>query len=285
MTELLKQIGLSRTKWAIVSFVGIVWVAVIIASGAGWNPFSIKWSFTNRGAFGDSFAPISTMMALVAALGAIGAYQIQSNEVTRIRIREEELDRITQSDRARSVSRQEILDQQAERQNFETTFFQLLKNLRELVAGLDLSNKTTGEYIRGHDVFRIILQRFTEAVGSDNNVRKVSKTWKHFSYHFKYDINHYFRTLYHVVKFVDRADIDDKYFYIQILRASLSEGELALLALNCDYGEGREKFKELVEKYALLHNLSDKEIKHWKLRLKFKKGAFERQADPFFEKF
>ncbi|WP_301750750.1 putative phage abortive infection protein [uncultured Erythrobacter sp.] len=276
MIELIKQIGLTKKQWWLIALGALGWIATIVASGLGWNPFPVNWSFTNSGAFGDSFAPISALMALIAALGAVGAYKIQSSEIARIRAREEEFDKIAQSDRARAISRQELLDRQTQKQIFENTFFQLLKSHRDLVNGLDLTERETGRQHQGHDVFRLMIEKFKEILNGDRTVKNVARVWESFSEHFRYDINHYFRMMYHIVKYIDNSEIEDKYLYIQILRASLSEGEIALLALSCDYGEGRQKFKVLVEKYALLHNLSEHEIRFWKLRSKYSKSAFSR---------
>ena len=262
--------------WQVVwiGFFVFLWIVVIVASGNGWNPFSADWDFSNVGSFGDSFGPLSALMALIAAVGAIAAYRVQSEEITRIRAREAEQDKILQSDRARAISRQESLDRQSEMQVFESTFFQLLKTHRDLVTGLDLVSSEGEKKAEGHDVFRTMLIEFKQKLDGDNRVQNVKEIWGHFSNHFKNDINHYFRLLYHIVRFIDGSQQPNKYFYIQILRASLSDAEISLLALNCDYGEGREKFKGLVEKYALLHNLSEKEIKYWKLRKKYESGAF-----------
>jgi hypothetical protein len=45
--------------------------------------------------------------------------------------------------------------------------------------------------------------------------------------------------------------------YMNLLRAQLSVNELALPFYNCLSDLGRKKFKDLVEEFALLENLSD----------------------------
>ena len=81
--------------------------------------------------------------------------------------------------------------------------------------------------------------------------------------------------MYHIVNFVESSEIENKYFYVRILRASLSDSELTLLALNCAYGEGREKFKRLVEDYSLLHNFSPELKARWKHEDVFEDSAFD----------
>jgi hypothetical protein len=79
-------------------------------------------------------------------------------------------------------------------------------------------------------------------------------------------LGHYFRNLFHLVKFVDeytgfdsldsnKEIFDIKYKYIRLVRAQLSNNELFLLALNSitDFGE---EFVPFIEKYKLLKNIS-----------------------------
>ncbi len=72
-------------------------------------------------------------------------------------------------------------------------------------------------------------------------------------------LGHYFRNLYHIVKYIDDdkslKTFDLKYKYAKILRAQLSAPEINLIALNglTYYGEG---FKPLIDKYRLLKNMN-----------------------------
>ncbi|AKQ40915.2 Abortive phage resistance protein abiP [Aurantiacibacter atlanticus] len=100
------------------------------------------------------------------------------------------------------------------------------------------------------------------------------RSWEKTYEKYQNDLGHYFRFLYHLVRYVDRSATDEKHFYIQILRATLSESELILIAVNCCYGEGRDKFKKLVEDHALLHNLSEKAQREFDLGKMMGSGAF-----------
>lgn len=72
---------------------------------------------------------------------------------------------------------------------------------------------------------------------------------------------HYFRHLYHMVKYVHCATISDKKKYIGILRAQLSVYEHVLLYYNAlantdfEEGTGKSKFQLLIEEYELMHNV------------------------------
>ncbi len=77
-------------------------------------------------------------------------------------------------------------------------------------------------------------------------------------------LGHYFRNLFHFIKFVDeykgfdlsytQNEIQDlKYKYIRLTRAQLSDNELILLALNSITEQG-EAFIPLIERFKLLKN-------------------------------
>lgn len=235
---------------ALVAFFAI-WISFVVLSGLGWNPLNADWNFTNSGAFGDSFGPLSALMASVAAISAIATYRAQSKELERIRRREA------------------ANDKAAEKAEFERTFFQLLDHHRQIVASIDLEG--SGSQRVGQDAFRSMLYMLKNnlSVGLEASWTKTFEKYKN-------DLGHYFRFLYHVVKFVDQNQVENKYFYIQIVRATLSESELVLIGVNCAYGEGVEKFKGLVEKYALLHNLSEEARGTYLFYNMFALAAFDR---------
>lgn len=71
-------------------------------------------------------------------------------------------------------------------------------------------------------------------------------------------LDHYFRYLYRILKYVDESDLiteDERYGYTAILRAQISVYELLVLFFNGLTENGRPKFKPLIEKYAFFNNL------------------------------
>jgi hypothetical protein len=243
-----------RQSWTAFALLA-AWLGVIWASGLGYSIFGLQWNFSNTGAFGDSFGPLSAAMASVAALSAIGAYRSQQLELQR------------------QQQRQTEDDQRSRRSEFEGTFFRLLEAFRSIVVDTDV-HKGGALSKEGRDAFRAILSRFQNDVARTTSHQNA---WNMVSAYYRNDLNHYFRFLYHIVKFVDQSEGVDPYFYIQLLRALLSEAELVLLGLNCAYGEGAEKFKPLIEKYALLHSVSQKAKGEWGFDKLFAASAFERQ--------
>lgn len=247
------MVNLNRKHKILTFTILFVWISVVIISGRGYSLFGWSWNFTNTGAFGDSFGPISAFMASLAALSAIGAYKSQQSEIQR------------------QKDREVVDDERAEKKEFEATFFRLLDAFRAIVSETDILG-AEGNNRQARDAFKAMLVKFQRDVASTHTDRAA---WSKTSAYYRNDLNHYFRFLYHLIVFVDRSDQIDRYFYIRFVRALLSEAELTLIALNCAHGEGTEKFKPLVEKYALLHNLSQTARTKWKIVDYYEPAAFD----------
>ena len=92
----------------------------------------------------------------------------------------------------------------------------------------------------------------------------------------KAGLGHYFRTVYRIIRLVDETELDfeDKYKYVSILRAQLSDYEMLWLFYNCLCEYGQDKFKPLVEEYAFFKNLPKHEIHNQFLLEGYNKSAF-----------
>lgn len=88
-------------------------------------------------------------------------------------------------------------------------------------------------------------------------------------------IGHYYRNLYNIVRFVKDSDIDDKWFYIRVVRAQLSVYELSLLFYNCLSVHGKGS-KPLVEEFTLLKTIDDRDLIVPTDRQYFNPTAFDR---------
>lgn len=92
------------------------------------------------------------------------------------------------------------------------------------------------------------------------------------------DLDNYFRLLYRIFKSIDDMDKlsrDEKYEYCCIVRATLSRYELLVLFYNCLSSNGVEKFKPLVERYAIFNNLRTDELGRAEHRGLYKNSAYE----------
>ena len=91
---------------------------------------------------------------------------------------------------------------------------------------------------------------------SENDLGHIKEAYQVFYRGAQASVAHYFRNLYHTIKFVKSSDIGDKRRYTSLVRAQLSAYELTLLFYNglSVFGEG---FKPLIEEFGLLEHLDD----------------------------
>jgi hypothetical protein len=80
--------------------------------------------------------------------------------------------------------------------------------------------------------------------------------YDHFYYLYLSDLGHYFRNLYHIVRFAEKSELSKikTQKFVKILRAQLSNYEILMLAYNGVHEKGK-KFYRLLEEYELLKNL------------------------------
>lgn len=201
---------------------------------------------------------------------------------------------LIQSQKELSLTREEIkksteaLQEQAQtqsRQRFEGTFFQLLSLHQEIVKSIDLYNSDTKHSMSGRDCFSVFYERFKKQFNttlyylinpsektpglaldiynlpSDKvkefqpKIETINSAYLEFYDKNQAEIGHYFRSLYNIAKFIHTSDIEDKRLYSNLLRAQLSVNEMALIFYNCLSDLGCEKFKPLIEEYALLKGI------------------------------
>jgi len=173
-------------------------------------------------------------------------------------------------------------------QKFENTFFQLLSLFNSIVNSLDIRNrKTLAVTTSGRDCFVVFYRRLANHLNSiiygeasamkdlseATAVQTVEAYDKLYSED-KSDMSHYFRTIYHIIKFVDKSEIENKKQYISIARAQLSSYEQILIFYNCLHENGNEKFKPLIEKYALFKNIDSSLLVNQKHLKEYANGAY-----------
>ena len=168
-------------------------------------------------------------------------------------------------------------NQTLRKQRFENTFFQLLTLHHQIVNGMDVRSSGGPVIKQGRDVFR---SRYNSLKGKIHHLNldetaaeylKLYKAWQ-------LDFGHYFRNLYHIIKFVHNSELSDteKYKYVTLVRAQLSTHELLLIFYNCISSNGVEKFKPLIEHYHLFKNLPVDELASTKHRAFYEEPAYKK---------
>jgi hypothetical protein len=235
--------------WKIMTVVGLVFIV-----WASSYPL-LRWLLPDKepNLIGDSFGTVNALFSGLALAGLVFAIYLQQKEL---------------EDTRKELKGQKIaLDSQVttlQRQNFENTFFQLLKLQADIVNAIDLDIGNE-RHRKGRDCFRTFywhLERAYNRLGLSADPKgtaisaylAVYKTYEG-------DLGHYFRSLYHIIKFVHESpEATDKRRYTNFVRAQLSSNELAMLFYNGLSPLGAEKMKPLIERYALLKNLSKERL-------------------------
>ena len=201
------------------------------------------------GQFGDYVGGIlGSVFALLALVALLLTLRLQSRE---LRLSSEEL-----KNSARALAEQ---SQSLSLQNFENRFFNMLSLHHQIVNGMDL-RKGGVVTASGRDCLKIFYDRlktaFESALRGDSiDYRKgLEDGYENFYQKHSHELGHYFRYIYRILKFIDESQVSNKREYSGILRAQLSNPELALLFYNGITWRG-SKLKPLAEKYALFENL------------------------------
>jgi Putative phage abortive infection protein len=232
----------------------LIAISLILVSGAGWNPIGVDWNFSNVGQFGDAFGPINSVMTAIAATAAYLAYKSQA----------EELERIKSEAQAEKLAR--------DSRDFDHNFFNLLNVFREIVKEIEIEDRYNANPQKGRDAIRLFIDEHVspsrDLYSGDGQAYAIAFE------RFRDDLAHYFRIFYNLLRFINESPIENKKRYTRLLRSTLSEAEITVIALNCLYGGGNPKLKRLVEKYEILHNISNSSARNWHLIRQFRKTAF-----------
>lgn len=223
---------------------------------------------TNQGTFGDTFGAVNALFSGLAFAGLIATLLYQKEE---LKLQREEL----QQTREELKGQREEFEEQnktLKRQRFENTFFNMLSLQQEITNNLFYQDEKENEQTitqhtyKGREVFKEIYENATvkyEGLIYPKNTG-LKLVLKHNGYNAYTAIadttrfDHYFRNLYRIFKYVDTTDLindDERYEYACIVRSQLSDYELIMLFFNGLSDNGKEKFKPLIEKYAILKNM------------------------------
>lgn len=140
----------------------------------------------------------------------------------------------------------------AYKSQFESVFFDMLRTLREI-----WSNGVEGKSIQ---LSKEVSIHFNIEYGSEEvSMEDVKKVITYYmSIHKKdHSINHYFRYLYHIVKYVvtnKNLDADVKSDYISLIQAQMSNTELLITFFNAIEYDNK-KYNNWLDSYGLFENM------------------------------
>lgn len=222
--------------------------------------WSLSWLFIDasivsdelRGQFGDKFGAINSLFSGLAFATLIYALFLQMEEL-RLQRKELELTRNEMRGQKEEFSEQ---NKTLKQQRFENTFFQMLSKYNEIVTSIS-EFRPDGGVKSGRVYLAEIVNSLNYSVSYLNappafdNVMTKYSAWYSDNEHL---VGHYFRFLSKLFDLIDRSDVEDKQFYADIVKSSLSKAELTLLFYNC-FADGGIGAKRYLEKYALLEDM------------------------------
>lgn len=156
-------------------------------------------------------------------------------------------------------------DEAMKRQQFETTYFSLLEQQQMIRS--QLKGKIGDDTFEGILYLQGLKTQLVDALSElnyiqdevieDNKVmlkNRVNGLYMDFFLPNVSNLGHYFRHLYHILKYVDDSQLFDSKKYADLLQSQLSNDELYLLAINGISNYGRKRMLPLMDKYGLLEN-------------------------------
>ncbi|MGL0870746.1 putative phage abortive infection protein [Vibrio vulnificus] len=238
------------------------------------NLFAIgKSSF---GEWGDFFGGVlNPILTFLTFMGLLLTIVLQNREL-----------RETRAEAKRTADALVRQNKVTDKQSFEQTLFNMLSLHQQILGAIDIYNKESKQTTLGRDCINVFFERYkkvAENVGVGRGYQYIDETsetsrldraWRSFWGAHKSELGHYFRFLYNIIRFIDDANVE-KTTYIRIVRSQLSDQELALLFYNCLSEHGREKFKPLVERYALFDNLPQTMLLRKEHLNLYKQSAYE----------
>jgi hypothetical protein len=222
---------------------------------------------TAKGLFGDKFGAVNALFSALAFAGIIFTILLQRKEL--------------------ALQRKELKDTRAEfeaqnqtlrLQRFENTFFQMLSLHHEIVDKIYHGKKDDKK--EGREALKSIAQSLEAAMNSSMKTimvqgqpqisKRITNTVEareqiirdYIDFHRRFNLgslmNHYFRNLYHIFKFVYSSELvsnSDKQYYASLIRAQLSDDELFFIFYNSMIpGLGKPNFLFLIREFDIMDN-------------------------------
>lgn len=248
---------MSVKKLSILLIGGVVFSVLIYAGFLVYLAWPIESvSINNSGVFGDSFGLLTSLFSGLAFAGLIITIIMQRDELA---LQRQEL-ALTRNELKGHKKEMRAQNQTLRLQQFENTFFNMLELLD--VCRNDIRHNRVVEIVHGRAAIQSIYEIFSRKyLSSDDSLetigaKAISEDYCKFYTDYGDDIGQYYRVLYNLLKFVDRADVvSNKTVYTNLIRAQLSRYELLLLFYNCVSAFGCMKMTPLVKEYNILKHL------------------------------
>lgn len=203
------------------------------------------------GQFGDYVGGIlNPLFSLTALFALLYTIKLQSKEL------HESTEQLKASAEALALQNNVMA-----RQQFETTFFQMLAVFTNIVETLE-TKFLSGDAIKGRNCFIELSPFMWQQLKEDvtNEKSNLSNKYRDFYKGNEYFLDRYYLSLNLVICFIDNSKLseEEKKSYCSIIRAQFSAHELAFLFYHCLCMDGEwQEFSTIVKKYDMLKYLSN----------------------------
>lgn len=236
--------------WPLISLI----VIVTLACGLNWL---FLYRDSTRGTFGDMFGVASTLFSGLAFAGIIYAIILQRKEL--------QLQRLELRDTREELKGQrKQLEAQAKTQRiqqFESTYFQMLRMLSDRADQMAFGERTTTPTI-GRRCFQqwyeLYLKKTLVRVASGKPKafeNDATKAFKSIGDWFDNMLSPYFLQLYHILDFIHESTPGNKYFFMSLLSAQMTIYEKLLLFYYALSKYAPDMLKYYIKYYRLLERI------------------------------
>ncbi len=233
--------SLNISWWIVGAFAGVV---ILWLVNCFWLPCCS--TAERRGQFGDKFGAVNALFSGLAFAGLIITLVMQNYEL--------------------KLQRKEITDQAREMNNqrFENSLFNMLSIHRVIFENLGYlyTENRFASYKKGYDLFSFFYNEVPLKMAGPgrNGIKNLSSISMYKDVEGICVFKSYFCHLYSIFKYIDETsliDENEKYDYACIVRNQLSDNELLMLYYHAiSFNDGDNRFKKLIEKYAIFENIS-----------------------------
>jgi hypothetical protein len=242
-----------------------------------------------QGIFGDMFGASNAFFTGLSFTGVIIAILLQRQE---LRFQREELE-LTRNEMERTRKEFELQNSTLLKQQFENTFFQMLRLFHENTEKINsIENRFKGKSIFSQvlnnldvNINTAFKKRFNSCPNKaifedysefyDEEVEKTSV--KDFTdlfnviiARFEDDLSVYFTNLQNILKLIDKSDIDDKPYYISVIVSQFIKSEIKTIFYYTISNTKESGFRILVEKYGLLESVKKMDLFNDNIYLEYK---------------
>lgn len=253
----------SPLYWLFIAAVSTIISAIsvfIIIHAIAW--FYAKSPAESLGQTGDFFGGIlNPILTFFTFVGVLTTVFLQRQELAETR---------------RELSRQaDALETQLEaigKQNFESTFFQMMSFHNENVLQVKAQSDFNGMILTGRGAFRVFYEDLERRYRNDQEVSgnhsaagqisSIERSYQSYWKDHRQELGHYYKFLFNLVRLVDNANAalvsqnseDKRWEYVRLIRAQISDFELVLLFYNCITVQGQD-FAVFAERYGILKHV------------------------------